>query len=85
MKNRSRTEIISLILEAAKEGASRTKILYKAMLSYTQARDYLTALLEAGLVEKVDNTFKTTEKGIQFLQINEPLQKMLESRFNTPM
>jgi predicted transcriptional regulator len=85
MKNRSRTEIISLILEAAKEGASRTKILYKAMLSYTQARDYLTALLEAGLVEKVDNTFKTTEKGIQFLQINEPLQKMLESRFNTPV
>jgi predicted transcriptional regulator len=83
MKNRSRTEIISLILEAAKEGASRTKILYKAMLSYTQARDYLTALLEAGLVEKVDNTFKTTEKGIQFLQINEPLQKMLESRFST--
>jgi predicted transcriptional regulator len=83
MKNRSRTEIISLILEAAKEGASRTKILYKAMLSYTQARDYLTALLDAGLVEKVDNTFKTTEKGIQFLQINEPLQKMLESRFST--
>lgn len=85
MKNRSRTEIISLILEAAKEGASRTKILYKAMLSYTQARDYLTALLDAGLVEKVDNTFKTTEKGIQFLQINEPLQKMLESRFSTPV
>ena len=32
MKYRSRTEIVSMILEAANGGATKTKIMYKAFL-----------------------------------------------------
>ena len=36
MKYRSRTEIVSNILEAANGGVTKTKIMYKAFLSYNQ-------------------------------------------------
>ena len=38
MGNRSRTEIVSNILDAANGGASKTKIMYTAFLSYIQLR-----------------------------------------------
>jgi len=41
MKYRSRTEIVSMILEAANGSATKTKIMYKAFLSYEQLREYL--------------------------------------------
>ena len=45
MKYRSRTEIVGLILEAANGGgATKTKIMYKAFLSFAQLREYLTML-----------------------------------------
>jgi predicted transcriptional regulator len=34
MKYRSRTEIVAMILDAANGGATKTKIMYKAFLSY---------------------------------------------------
>ena len=40
MKNRSRTEIVSNILEAANGGVTKTKIMYKAFLSYNQLKEY---------------------------------------------
>jgi predicted transcriptional regulator len=52
MKYRSRTDIVGLILEAANGGgATKTKIMYKAFLSYAQLKEYLTVLLENGLLE----------------------------------
>ena len=39
MVNRSRTEIVSEVLEAANGGASKTKIMYKALLSYKQKKE----------------------------------------------
>ena len=42
MKYRSRTDIVALILEATKDGAAKTKIMYKAFLSYSQLKDYLS-------------------------------------------
>jgi predicted transcriptional regulator len=39
MKYRRGTEIISIILESANGGATKTKIMYKAFLSYAQLRD----------------------------------------------
>ena len=66
MKYRSRTEIVSNILEAANGGrATKTKIMYKAFLSYAQLKEYLSVLRENNLIEYLDGTqtFKTTEKG----------------------
>jgi len=39
MKYRSRTEIVSRILDAANGGATKTKIMYKAFLSYAQLKE----------------------------------------------
>ena len=44
MKYRSRTEIVAMILEAANGGATKTRIMYKAFLSYAQLREYLQAV-----------------------------------------
>ena len=69
---RSRTEIISQILETANGGrATKTKILYKAFLSHAQLKDYLTILTDSDLLryDLDTQTFKTTEKGLRFLEI----------------
>jgi predicted transcriptional regulator len=51
MKYRSRSDIIGLILEAANGGATKTKIMYKAFLSFAQLREYLSMIAEQGLIE----------------------------------
>ena len=68
MGNRSRTEIVSNILDAANGGTTKTKIMYSAFLSYSQLKEYLSVLIENNLIEYLDGTnkFKTTEKGLNF-------------------
>ena len=70
MKYRSRIDIVSQILEVANGGATRTKIMYKAFLSYSQMKEYLTILTDNNLLsyDEVTHVFKTTEKGFRFLQ-----------------
>ena len=46
MRYRSRSDIAALILEAANGGAAKTKIMYKAFLSYVQLKQYLNILIE---------------------------------------
>jgi predicted transcriptional regulator len=71
MKYRSRSDIIGLILEAANGGATKTKIMYKAFLSFAQLREYLSMLAEKGLIEYEEGLqkYRTTDKGIRLLQI----------------
>lgn len=71
MKYRSRTDITALILEAANGGATKTRIMYKAYLSFAQLREYLSMLLEKGLLDYVEGRaiYKTTEKGLRVLQM----------------
>jgi predicted transcriptional regulator len=45
MKYRSRTEIVSNILDATNGGAIKTKIMYTAFLSYAQLKEYLSVLI----------------------------------------
>jgi predicted transcriptional regulator len=71
MKYRSRTELASSILEAANGGATKTKIMYKAFLSYAQLKEYLNFLSANGLIdyEAPTQTFRTSEKGHRFLKL----------------
>ena len=73
MKYRSRTEIVSMILEAANGGATKTKIMYKAFLSYAQLKEYLSMLIENNLIEYLEgmHTYKTTEKGLNLLKMHQ--------------
>jgi predicted transcriptional regulator len=70
MKYRSRTDICSQILDAANGGTTKTKIMYKAYLSYAQLKEYLSVLIENGLLEYVEGQqlYRTSEKGLQFLR-----------------
>ena len=81
MGNRSRTEIMECILDAANKGGgtSKTKIMYFAFLSYTQLHEYLSLLVENKLLEYQDGTqtYKTTEKGLYFLKMNNEIKKLL--------
>jgi predicted transcriptional regulator len=78
MKYRSRTEIVSNILNAANGGATKTKIMYKAFLSYSQLKEYLSILVEKNLLESQDGTqiYKTTEKGLNFLKMNNEMEEL---------
>ena len=78
MKYRSRTEIVGNILEAANGRATKTKIMYKAFLSYNQLKEYLSVLIENNLIEYLDGaqTFKTTEKGLNFLKMHNEIAEL---------
>ena len=80
MGNRSRTEIVGNILDAANGGATKTKIMYIAFLSYRQLKGYLSILIENNLIEYVDgdNKFKTTEKGLNFLKMHNEIEELLQ-------
>jgi predicted transcriptional regulator len=81
MKYRSRTEIVAMILEAANGGATKTKIMYKAFLSYAQLREYLSVLIENNLLQYMEGsqTYKTTEKGLNFLKMNNEIAELLQT------
>jgi predicted transcriptional regulator len=85
MKYRSRTEITSQILDVAVEGVTKTKIMYKAFLSYAQLKEYLDVLLTNGLLDynKKDEIFKTTEKGLRFLKIYVQLSELAPRSLDT--
>jgi predicted transcriptional regulator len=80
MKYRSRTEIVSMMLDAANGGATKTKIMYSAFLSYGQLKEYLSVLIENNLIEYHDGTheFKTTEKGLKFLKMHNAIGELLQ-------
>jgi predicted transcriptional regulator len=84
MKYRSRTEIVSMILEAANGGATKTKIMYKAFLSYAQLREYLSVLIENNILEYLEGnqTYKTTEKGLNLLRMHNEMSELLQTRLN---
>ena len=80
MGNRSRTEIVAMILEAAnKGGTTKTKIMYIAFLSYNQVKEYLSILIENNLIEYRDGTqtYKTTEKGLNYLKMHNESRELL--------
>jgi predicted transcriptional regulator len=77
IKYRDRNEIIAQILESANGNRVRlTKIMYDAYLSHGLTKEYIRLLIEKGLMEYLDGerTFKTTDKGMNFLRIHNKVQ-----------
>ncbi len=72
MTVRNRIQIISQILEIANGGVTtKLKIMYNANLSYAQLKDYLLTLSDKDMLsyDLDTHTFKTTEKGLRFLEV----------------
>ena len=82
MKYRSKTDIVSSILDAANGGVTKTKIMYMAFLSYSQLKEYLAVLTESGLLiqEPESQRFRTTAKGLQFLTLNNQMGQLLSGQ-----
>ena len=76
---------MSNILEAANGGVTKTKIMYKAYLSYNQLKEYLSILIENNLIEYLDGTnkFKTTEKGLNLLKMHNEMAELLQTTIET--
>jgi predicted transcriptional regulator len=101
MKNRSKIDIIGHILESVNSatavgdidndnnGVTKSKIMYTTFLSYPQLKEYLSLLLEKGLIEKYQKEaeekgkqpssyyYRITYKGRRFLQICRDLNEMI--------
>jgi len=84
MRYRSRTEIVGNILDAANGGTTKTKLMYKAYISYNQLKEYLTILIENNLIKYIDGTqtFKPTEKGLMYLKMYNAIGELLPNRIN---
>ena len=86
MGRRSRTELIIDILSEASGGANKTRIMYRANLNFLRFNRYFGELLDAGLVEVVDNpgsksgviVYRTTEKGRELLKVLEKAERFIE-------
>ena len=79
LKYRSRTEITNMMLDSARGGATKTKIMYKAYLSYSQLVEYLTYLQQNQLIALIEGTelYRPTEKGLKFLNMSVELSEMV--------
>lgn len=81
MKNRSRYEVIAAILKSAYKEETRTKIMYKAMLSNDQCKIYLDSLLQSELIREVDSgnkmVYRITHKGNRFLAYYDQMKELL--------
>jgi predicted transcriptional regulator len=80
LKKEERLSIISLLLEVSSNNSSdRTRrqdsmppnIMYNTLLNNPRLKEYWTDLTELGLLEYdiTTQTFKTTEKGLRFLEV----------------
>lgn len=79
MKYRSRTDIIAMILQAATGGATKTRIMYSAYLSYAQVKEYLSFLLERNLIiyEEGTQLYKLTDRGLHLMRAYEGISDMI--------
>jgi len=76
---RNHFHIIAEILETAKDGAKKTRIMYRCNLSYRQTKKLVSHLLETELLT-VGSSYHTTEKGLQFLKAYQALELLLNTR-----
>jgi predicted transcriptional regulator len=79
MKYRSRTDIIAMILQAVTSGATKTRIMYSAYLSYAQVKEYLSFLIERNLIVYEEGTqlYKLSDRGLQLLRAYEGISDMI--------
>ena len=76
-RKRSEVDIMANILSEAHRGARKTRIMYRCNLSHRQLQVYLKLLLGLGLLESRSNLFKTTAKGLKFVDAYRTLKALM--------
>lgn len=77
--------MLNTINNSGTEGANKTTIMYKAFLSYGQLKEYLSFMVEKGLVEEIPHHFsgnekfvyKITGKGLRLLQVSNEIESIV--------
>ena len=79
MRYRSRLEIISLVLQVANKGASKSRIMYGAYLSFGQTKEYIGLLTIRGFIayDEIDREYRLTEKGLRLLAAAEEVEELI--------
>lgn len=81
-RRRDRLLIMAEILEVTVDGVLKTQIMYKANLSFAQLNEYLNVLLDLNLIEIHNSNerryYKTTPKGIRYLQSYREIRELLQ-------
>ncbi len=69
---------MAMILRSAMKGASRTRLMYGAYLSYAQLKEYISLLENKGLLiyEEGLQIYRPTPKALQFLNIYEEFRDL---------
>jgi predicted transcriptional regulator len=81
-------KILSVINASDAKDATRTSIMYKAFLSYAQLKEYLSFLVEKGLIDEFPQqiksgsgnekfVYKITERGIRLVQISKEIENIV--------
>lgn len=82
-RHRSKVDIVyDILVSAMSGGAKKTHILYRANISSTQVENYFSALLAHNLLEKAfdideNNIYRTTERGMRFIECCEELRSLI--------
>jgi predicted transcriptional regulator len=82
MKYRSRTDIIAMILQASMNGATKTRLMYSAYLSYAQVQEYLQYLTVRRLIsfEEGMHVYTLTEQGLHFLRVYDEISEIVSMK-----
>lgn len=84
---RSRSDIVYQILISAKEleGVSKTRIMFKAYLSFAQMKEYLKLLIDSELLEHIpeSNTYRTTAKGVRVIETYSKMSELVSEADTT--
>jgi len=72
------------MLRSVGSGSTKTHIMYKAYLSYSQLVDYLSVLEERNLIvyEKGTQQYRTTERGLRFMNAYDKISELIPSTEN---
>jgi predicted transcriptional regulator len=81
-KRRDQLHIVNEILKVAKQGASKTRIMYNVNLSFKGVNQYLNFMMRHRLLLKTCENYKTvycaSEKGLTFLGSYTQLLQLLQ-------
>jgi predicted transcriptional regulator len=70
-------DVMASILKEAREGARKTRIMYRCNLSHVQLQVYLKLLLDMKFLASTSDLYKTTAKGLEFLDAYRTLKALM--------
>ena len=80
MINRQKDEMIRDILACTNGGATISQIMFRAYAAHSQAKSYLSLLIESGYVEfdSIDRMYRATAKGLEYLAAIQNLSDIMK-------